>query len=151
MNRLLPLTAAVLFALMGAGCQESARETASDVAEARTEAAKDVAEERQDVAEARAEGQAEIAQQTAQGDAGGTTEAVADTIEDVADEQYDVAIAAAAGRKNVAEEQCDANTDLSARDACKDQAEDVYESEKASAKADYERRMADSDRVDEMD
>ena len=66
---------------------------------------------------------------------------------DVADEKYDVAIAAAKGRYDTSMEQCDAFQG-DQKDACQDQAESTYESEKSIAESDHDRAVADADRID---
>lgn len=145
---LLPFAIVAALGLL-AGCKESAQETAEDVAEARADTAENVAEEQRDVIEERTEVQQEVAQQAAQGDMEELNDELADGSKDIADEQYDVAIAAAKGRYDTSLEQCDA-LEGDAKDACQDQAEMVYESEKATAHADHERKVANAEEVDDI-
>ena len=87
------LAGALVFAL--AGCQESAHETADDVADAQKEATEEVAEARADANEEMREANEELAEADGAGD---VADEIEDAGEDSAEANYNVAIAPTRGR-----------------------------------------------------
>ena len=109
-------TSALAFLLTG--CQESAVETANDVAEERHEAAQEIA---------KAENELNQFAAAANGDAKST--------EQVAKARYSLALEEAEGRYEVATERCDAMNERQEKEACWAQAKADFDIEKLAAAA----------------
>ena len=150
-HRILSLAAAIAAVLALAGCQETASDTASDVAAARDDANKTDSEARQDAerAAAKANDQLVDAQQTYADTEGAArqklTSAAADTMVSAAKAQYEVDKTATQGRYNVAVEKCDGLSGAD-RDACTSRANSVAMAEEAQAVATRDAAIADASR-----
>jgi hypothetical protein len=148
-KRMIPLAAAIAMLLL-AGCQETPKETAKDVAAARTEANREADDARAtaDRKTAAADAKVDDAQQ-----AYGKSEAKAnETLDKARDEaastiaqaDYDRALVEADGRFKVENEKCDALSGT-ARDACVSAAESALAVEKAAAQARRDAALAVAD------
>ena len=124
-----------------AGCQESAEDTASDVAEARADGQKNIAEAEAKAREARAEQRGDrnrssdapmVDAQELRDGVNPNRSANAGQAEDVRESEYDVAMAKAKATYDVEEERCEALAGAD-RDACMAQADAVYQRARLNA------------------
>lgn len=148
-NRIIPLAAAIAMLLL-AGCQESPKETAKDVAAARTEANQEANDARAtaDRKTAAADAKVDDARQDyskseteANETLGKAQDKAASTI---AEADYDRAIVEADGRFKVENEKCDALSGT-AKDACVSAAESALAVEKAAAQSRRDAALAVAD------